>query len=92
VKDGFVLLAGPVGDGRGKYELYHLNGDDGVPGANRNTSVPVHLGTVPTKRKGKAVGFTVIGESKKGYEILVFYDGVKKGGPRRFKVPKRRAL
>jgi hypothetical protein len=88
VGDGFLLLTGPVGDGPGDYELYYWNGRDGIPGEDRDHTHVTRLGTVPAKRKAKAEGFTVIGESKKSYDVLVVYDGVPNGGLRRFKVPK----
>ena len=35
VDDGFLIIAGPVGDGKTPYELYFWNGVDGIPGKDK---------------------------------------------------------
>jgi len=36
VSDGFLLIAGPVGDGPASYQLYHWDGKDMIPGKDRD--------------------------------------------------------
>jgi hypothetical protein len=79
VSDGFLVIAGPVGDGMASYQLYHWDGGDMVPGKKRGGH---DLGVVTPLRKikpptgGKAEGVTVISESDDGYHLLIAYDGV----------------
>lgn len=35
VSDGFLIVAGPVGDGPASFQLYHWNGRDVIPGKDR---------------------------------------------------------
>jgi len=36
VSDGFLLIAGPIGDGSASYQLYHWDGKDMIPGKDHN--------------------------------------------------------
>ena len=89
VGDGFLLMAGPVGDGPGSFRFYHWNGLDCLPGTQGDGGRIRGVGKIPTDPMAKAEGFAVTREGKKSYEIIVVYDGVKGGGPRSFKIKKR---
>ncbi len=79
VSDGFLLIAGPVGDGLYPYQLYHWNGKDMVPGRNRDSEdcgKMQLLGDLPTT-VGKPEGLAVQKEGEDYYDILVIYDGIQ---------------
>ena len=79
VSDGFLLIAGPVGDGSYPYQLYHWNGHDMVPGQDRDKK-PCgsmrFLGDLPTTA-GKPEGLALQKEGEDYYDILIIYDGIK---------------
>lgn len=87
VEDGFLILAGPVGDIDAGYRLYWWNGLDGVPGTDGSGELRP-LGTLPIPADGKAEGLALERETADAYIVLVICDGLKDGGPRRFRVPK----
>jgi hypothetical protein len=100
VEGGLMILAGPVGDGAGSYQLYLWDGRDGVPGIGAPASdadpglrllgdLPIPQGDserrdVPAKPEGVAV----IKETSHHWEILVVFDGLKDGHATRFRVEK----
>jgi hypothetical protein len=83
VEDGFLILAGPLGDSTLSYQLYHWDGQDCLPGQRSSVAQTVGrttlLGTVPTPSGGKAEGLAVLGSSKEAYRVLVVFDGVEAG-------------
>lgn len=89
VQDGFLIVAGPVGDSDLSYRLYHWNGHDCVPGQGGPAKgVMTLLGTLPTGRGGKPEGLAVLSQDDSHYELLLLYDGLSRGGPQRLKVRK----
>lgn len=88
VKTGFLILAGPVGDGPGRYELHHWNGKDCIPDEDEADGKTTKLGCIPTAAGGKAEGITVIDETDDAYEIIVVWDSLDRGAPKRFSVDK----
>jgi Protein of unknown function (DUF3616) len=100
VEDGLLILAGPVGDGPGSYQLYLWDGRDGVPGAGAPTSAadpglrwigdlpipPSDAGGHPLPAKPE--GVALIKETSHHWEILVVFDGLKDGHATRFRVRK----
>jgi hypothetical protein len=90
VKKGFLILAGPVGDGPGSYHLYFWDGQDCLPGLRSfgEQGKIKHLGKIPTPKQGKAEGLALLKESSSDYEVLVVYDALKNGDPTRFKIEK----
>lgn len=89
VSDGFLIIAGPVGDSTLSYRLYHWDGKDCLPG-KREADEPVQgrttlLGTIPTPCGAKAEGLAVLDEDDAHYRVLVFYDGVAGGAPAVFR-------
>jgi hypothetical protein len=91
VRDGLLILAGPVGDGPGAYHLYVWDGRDCLPG-QRRPDEPVGrlewLGKMATEKEAKAEGLTVLDESNTAYEVLIVFDGLKDGGATRYRVMK----
>lgn len=92
VDDGFLILAGPVGDGPGGYFLYHWDGEDCFPGEIRDGRAAIGrmtlLGRVPTPPDAKAEGLSVLRDGGRYYEVLVVYDGPRGGHPRKLRVYK----
>jgi hypothetical protein len=92
--NGLLVLAGPVGDGPGSYQLYHWDGLDTVPGADvHNPGKLLLLGDLPlpqAKKGGptaaKAEGLALENESQHFWEILVVFDGVKDGQATRYRI------
>lgn len=87
VPGGFLILAGPVGDGPGSYPLYFWDGRDCLPGkrASGQAGTLKPLGKIPA-HDAKPEGIAVLKETGTGYECVVVYDGLKKGGATRFRV------
>ena len=94
VSDGFLLIAGPSGEGHEGFRLYHWDGLDCLPGARAEGQSEMGtvtlLGNIPSPAPMKAEGLEVLNETEDTYEILVVYDGVKNGRPSTFKVNKAR--
>jgi hypothetical protein len=90
VRGGFLILAGPMGDGPGSYRVYFWDGEDCVPGersVGRMGRVE-SLCKVPVEGGAKAEGITLLKESDTAYDVLVVFDGKKNGGPTRLRVKK----
>ena len=86
VDDGFLILAGAVGDGISPYQIYFWDGKDDLPGSDKTSAKLKLLGEVPATQGAKAEGLTVIEKTNSGYKILVVYDGIAKGNPTLFEV------
>jgi hypothetical protein len=76
VDGGFLILAGPVGDGDGSYRIYFWDGADQLPGGD-NGPRPDRLGEFTDLDDAKPEGLAVVGSQGKTYDILVVLDGLK---------------
>jgi len=72
--DGFLLLAGPVGDGDGSYQLHWWNGEDCIPGGGSPGGETKLLGKIDADG-GKPEGIAVSAEDDDRWEILLVSDG-----------------
>lgn len=89
VKDGFLIIAGSLGDGFSPYQLYFWNGIDCIPGTGKpQASQLTLLGTIPTPDGAKAEGITVLSETSSVYQVIIVYDGLPKGAPKLLEVIK----
>jgi Protein of unknown function (DUF3616) len=90
VEDGFLILAGPVGDGPGLYQVYFWDGEDCIPGDRLvgKTGQVERLGVIPTAENAKAEGLTLLKESSSDYEVAIVFDGLKNGSPTLFGISK----
>ena len=97
VDNGLVILAGPMGDGPGSYQLYLWDGSDMVPGvgAPANANSLLLIGDLPSpvaadgtvQTAAKAEGLAVVNNHNgQSWEILVVYDGLEVGQAARFLV------
>jgi hypothetical protein len=88
VSDGLLVLAGPVGDGPGGFELYHWDGEDCLPDAGETVGRIRQLGTIPAPTGGNAEGIAVLDETTNGWRLVVIFDGIEGGAPTLFEVKK----
>ena len=90
VDDGFLVLAGPVGDVPASFPVYLWDGGDCLPGGGQPTGAGrlALLGEIPTPEGGKAEGLVVESESAHDYTALILYDGLADGGATRFRIRK----
>lgn len=94
VDEGLLILAGPVGDGPGSYQLYLWNGEDMVPGigapVRKDTPGLVLIDDLPMPEEptAKAEGLAIVGETIDEWEILIVFDGLKNGHATRYQVQK----
>jgi Protein of unknown function (DUF3616) len=90
VSDGYLILAGPVGDSSGSYQVYFWDGEDCVPGNRTMGQVGQIelLGEIPDYENAKAEGIALLKESPLDYEVIVVFDGVENGAPVRYKIIK----
>lgn len=91
VSGGFLLLAGPVGDGRPDFRIFFWDGTDAVPGKDRPKAAVIDdLGEVPVPDPtAKAEGLAVLAEDATGFDVLVVFDGIANGGPTRLRVARK---
>ncbi|QGJ69102.1 Hypothetical protein PBC10988_7680 [Planctomycetales bacterium 10988] len=87
VENGFLLIAGPMGDGPGTYQIIWWNGGNTLIGeGNPNPGKLKILGEFPHHQEGKAEGLVVLEEEEDEYEVIVLFDGLKDGSPRLYKI------
>jgi len=93
-RGGLLILAGPVGDGPGSYQLYFWDGQDGVPGSDAPAAAAPSLQLLgdlqppPGQEAAKAEGVGVVDEEDQHWHILVVFDGLKDGHATRYRVEK----
>lgn len=91
VSDGFLILAGPVGNELVSYQLLHWNGKDCITGENLPEKGKLQLLTEITPPDGgKAEGLALISETAKTYELIMVFDGAKNGAPRHYTIKRPR--
>ncbi|MBN9521322.1 DUF3616 domain-containing protein [bacterium] len=83
VGGGFLVLAGPVGDGDGTYRVYFWDGADQLP-AGEDGPGPELLGEFAGLGAGKPEGLVVLNEAGRSFEVLLVCDGVPSGAPTRW--------
>ena len=90
VEDGFLIIAGPVGDGVGSYQLYFWNGVDSIPGKGKPQETKISfLSEIPTEKGSKAEGITLLEETSSVYKFMIVYDGLPNGDATIFQVKKK---
>jgi len=89
VRDGFLLLGGPMGIAPVSFEVYFWDGKDGIPGDDAPQIAALEsLGTVPTESGSNPEGITLLKEDDDSYFVLIVFDNAEGGQPRRFRVKK----
>ncbi|NWF36031.1 DUF3616 domain-containing protein [Mariprofundus sp. KV] len=84
VADGFLLLAGPVAELPNEYRLYHWNGLDTLTDSNNGALKLLSEIRPPAGGKAEAVAVERITDSS--YNIIILFDGIKGGEPRRYTI------
>lgn len=84
VEGGFLILAGPVGDGDGSYRLYFWDGTDQRSDSG-DPARPQRLAEF-SGGPGKPEGLAVVGVRGNTYDLLLLCDGLPKGGLTRLRV------
>lgn len=89
VADGFLVLAGPVGEGPPIFRVYFWDGKDCVPGNDRpaaDTGKTELLGEAPPPVNAKPEGMALLSENGNTYDVLIVSDGVTNGAPTRYRI------
>lgn len=86
VDDGFLILAGAMGDGISPYQVYFWDGRDTLLGSDKTPAKLQLLGEIPTVQGAKAEGLAIMEKKANGYKVLVVYDGIAKGNPTIFEI------
>ena len=94
VKGGFLVLAGPVGDGRPDYRIFFWDGTDAIPGKGKSHKTVIQdLLEVPRPDPEdfdvKAEGLAVLDENAQRYEVLLVFDGPQNSRPTKLTVAKK---
>ncbi len=85
VADGFLVLAGPVGEGSESFRIYFWNGGDCLPGADPQGTCE-YLCDVPAPDGGKPEGIALVKEDDSGFEFILLCDGVTNGKPTAYRL------
>jgi hypothetical protein len=90
VKDGFLIVGGPVGDASQPHKIFFWNGFDCLPGdsGTKEKGIIEVLCEIPFEDHGKPEGFVITKEDDSHYEFLIAFDGIKNGGIKRFLLSK----
>lgn len=91
VKGGFLVLAGPVGEGPADFRIFFWDGTDAIPGKDRQKAFVINeLGTIsPPEPDAKLEGLAVLSEDDQKFEVLLVFDGLANGRPTRLTVGKQ---
>lgn len=86
VSNGFLVLAGPVGDGFTSYRLYFWDGQNCIGGEDAPDALQHIKGLceIPTPAGAKAEGIHLVEETANLYRFIIVYDGLPKGGATEF--------
>ncbi len=80
IRDGFLILAGPMGDAELSFQIYHWDGTSGLPHREANTHARL-IDVLPSGPKHRPEGLVVTKETDKTTELIVLHDGVAGGDP-----------
>ncbi|MDN5204657.1 DUF3616 domain-containing protein [Fulvivirgaceae bacterium BMA10] len=76
VENGFLIIAGPVSDMQSSFHIYYWDGEDGIPGNDREFTPAQSLGKIPVPGDSKAEGLTILEETNTHYDVIIVYDGI----------------
>jgi len=91
VSDGFLILAGPLNNGPGTFQLYHWNGKDMIPGdghPDEDTGKTTLLRDLAVPTDGKPEGLVVMEETDAHYDLILVFDGIPGAAPQRHRIAK----
>lgn len=89
----FLILAGPMADEPGSYQVYEWDGHDTVPGRDKQDKhdhAKLQCEIPPPKKKStaKAEGIALIKATSDELRFLIVYDSVRGGAPTIFSCPR----
>lgn len=87
VEGGFLILAGPVGDGDVSYRVYFWDGADQRASEDEGPR-PQRLAELPGTGPGKPEGLAVLEVRRRVYDLVLLCDGLPKGGLTRWQLPR----
>lgn len=89
VKDGFLIIAGAMGDADMSYQIYFWDGVDTIQSKDHEAGRLALLGEIAAPKGAKAEGITVLSEGS-SYDVLIAFDGVNDLTQvvQRFRVPR----
>jgi hypothetical protein len=85
VEGGFLVLAGPTGDGDASYRIYYWDGADQLSDDEEGPR-PLPLLDLPVTGPGKPEGLAVLDVRGRTYELMLLCDGLPKGGLARLRL------
>ena len=74
VDNGFVLLTGPVNDTPGAFRLWWWDGEDQIPGKDKEVGEAIELGEVSTAGGANAEGLALLSCQAGVAEVIVVYE------------------
>jgi len=77
VETGFLILAGPVGDGDTSYRVYYWSGADQLTGGL--AAKPQRMAELSDLGEGKPEGLAVLSAQGRKYRVLIVFDGLPRG-------------
>ena len=86
LKNGFLILSGPVSDAPGSFQLWWWDGADQLPGTDRTIQPAKLLGEISAPTGAKAEGMTLLSQSQTQAELLLVYDSTANGSCTHYRV------
>ena len=74
LESGLLILSGPVNDAPGPFRLWWWDGQDQIPGKERDVAPVVALGEVSTAGGAQAEGLALQAQDGQSAEVIVVYD------------------
>ena len=89
----FLILAGPMGDRPGSYQVYEWDGQDTVPGKDRpkqreHAKVQCEIPRPDEEPSAMAEGIALIKATSEELRFLIVYDNVEGGAPTIYTCPR----
>jgi hypothetical protein len=92
VKDGFLVLAGPVSGLRMDHKIYFWNGESTIPSSSLSNKYILKelfsLKSPASSPFGNGESLSLIKENSENYELLVTFDNAKNGAPQKLTLKK----
>lgn len=74
LQSGYLILSGPMNDSPGPFRLWWWDGQDQVPGKDRQPAPAIELGEVTTPGGAKAEGLALLSQDAHSAEVIVIYE------------------
>ena len=74
LQSGLLILSGPVNDAPGPFKLWWWDGQDQIPGKDRDLVPAIMVGEVSTAGGAKAEGLALLAQEGQSADVIVVYD------------------